>query len=496
MRSFHRIIFIAEVKALAGSSWRVLWALIAILLLTILSLGLSYGTLKDLRARMSNPFTNWVDIPISLSVEPKVDAILDYFRQPVHRNQYELKSLSRYDTYYARFIGLDPRDTLYLRGRTVEPDEPVLEEILTKLPGNVIRKQGDFREFPCGIIVTRRFLQSLGYSSGWNQVHKVLMPVGDHAVWIDILAVVKELPNNCLFISGPVLPNMRNLPIGRTGFIDPASSNVMMISFSRDLSDDQVSALVKEMEPDGVQQISRMKKLDIDQDRQLYIFQFTYALSQVPDHQSWLARLQSILRDKNPQFYQVYNCNTQFSQVEHPDNFAFQFDNLGKIRDFKRDMQEEFNVEVSMQQIESAENFFKVSALTLTTSIVLFVFAMMSLGFYVANMIRSHLESIATHLGTMKAFGLPNRLLFTVYIRIMSLFFLIALLVAGLLALGFQVLLRTAETGIPLDVFNFRTLFAIGILFGLAVFLTWAVARKILVQTPGNLIYRRKKEAV
>ena len=68
MSDFFKILFTNELKALSGRSMRTIGALVSILLFTILALGLAYGTLDSLKERMDNPYTNWVDVPVTVSI--------------------------------------------------------------------------------------------------------------------------------------------------------------------------------------------------------------------------------------------------------------------------------------------------------------------------------------------------------------------------------------------------------------------------------------------
>lgn len=492
MNDFFKILFRSEVKALSGPSFKNVLALVGILLFTILALGLAYGTLDNLKTRMDNPYTNWVDVPITNSVSPKVSTILNYFGDKQHLEEYYLAGVTRYDVFYAQFLHVNQKDTFYLKGRTVEPRERILQSVFKDIKGNVLAEYSTLEGTPCGIVVTKDFLTILGYDGKELEVRKIFMPYEGHAVLIDIVAVVKELPSLCSFLSSPVLPNMRNLPNYQTGFINEDQTNVSLVLLKERLTGDERDEWQKSCSNIGLTEISESGNAGVSEKGTETLYKLIFPMDSLPD----VSTLDNVL-SKTPEgnkaslFLETY-CNDKFSEVESPDHFAFQFKSLDLVRKFKKGMEEDFNVTVSMQQIESAENFSIVATLTLTTSLVLFGFAMLSMGFYTSSLIRSHIFKIGPNLGTMKAFGLNNRVLIFVYMGIIGMFCLSASIVAMLISLLIQNILRLWLGGIFMDVLNFKVVLALLFILLLCIYLTYSSTKRILGHTPGDLIYKRK----
>src|SRR5688500_10669804 len=158
----------------------------------------------------------------------------------------------------------------------------------------------------------------------------------------------------------------------------------------------------------SISSLTEREKIEIMKGEEHYIYQLIFPIGQSSESSVISKTLMKVDLGAPAFLYKEISCNDKFSNIASPDNFAFQFNDLEQIREFKQGMLEAFDVNVSMQQVESAENFSLVSTLTLTTSIVLFAFAMLSIGFYISSLIRSHLQRISANLGTMKAFGLRN----------------------------------------------------------------------------------------
>jgi hypothetical protein len=135
-KDFERIFFIREYTALAGRNQKVLITLAIILFFTFLALGFAYGSLANLEKKMNNPYTNWVDLPISEGdISKKAREIVTRYNTPEIASQLELKNTNGFSKYVIEFYkngfmpyhahSDSPSKTLW--GRTIEADEPLLD---------------------------------------------------------------------------------------------------------------------------------------------------------------------------------------------------------------------------------------------------------------------------------------------------------------------------------------------------------------------------------
>ncbi|MEP6794926.1 MAG: ABC transporter permease [Saprospiraceae bacterium] len=420
-------------------------------------------------------------------------AILNHFNNQDNLDRYNLQEVTRYDVYYAQFLHNNKTDTFYLRGRSVEPNEKILQSVFKDIKGNVIAEHGSFNQIPCGIIVTLDFLKTLGYEGTEKSILKVYMPYENDVVLVDVLAVVKELPSFCDFLSSPILPNMRNLPTYETGFVDEERSNIIPILVSGKLTTEEIGTWEESSGSTGLSRITEIGPIEIVKDQPGMLYRFVFPLNGELSDQTLKSVTGHCPGGKKAVLYKETFCNDKFSSVEAPDHLAFQFRSLNEVRAFKDGMLKDFEVTVSMQQIESAENFSLVSTLTLTTSIVLFGFSLLSIGFYISSLIHSHLQKISSNLGTMKAFGLKNKVLARVYVTIIGVFCVISSILALMLAIGIQLSLVKLHMKFDLNVLNSKVIFALAIIFLLCMYLAYRSTRIILKNTPGDLIYKRNK---
>ena len=155
-----------------------------------------------------------------------------------------------------------------------------------------------------------------------------------------------------------------------------------------------------------------------------------------------------------------------------------------------------------MSQIESKENYNFVSKLTLIISIFLICFSILSIVFFIINVLKSHIEKIRKNLGTFKAFGLSNKSLIRIYIFMALRFLFIACVIAFVTSyllgnFGFiRMLLSLFNTALEeqqkyFDLLNWVTYLVIPLIILInGVIVRFSLAG-ILSRSPGDLIYSR-----
>jgi len=172
-------------------------------------------------------------------------------------------------------------------------------------------------------------------------------------------------------------------------------------------------------------------------------------------------------------------------------NIAFNFTNLDEIRNFKNHMIEKYKVEIDMSQIESAENFNLVTKLTTLISLTLLVFAVLSIMLFVQNLLSSHLFKIRSKLGTFKAFGMSNHELNVVYLKIIFSFLALGIVIALTGVVGFDLIESARVEESKFKIIDGKTFAIIVAILLISLFMSYRTIKKILGDTPGNLIYER-----
>lgn len=495
---FQALFFRNEYGSLIGRSGKGMLTLVVILLLTLLALGTAIGGLEYLDVRMNNPFTNWVNVPITAAYEKKIPIVRDSFAVENVRNRYKLNNISDYVAYGELFFDAESGQRYFYKGRTVTPDDDLIKKVLDSGSGNVVSgfafdRPEDEIENMCGVIVTRRMLKELHYDNPTAQ-RKIPIAVDSFTVWFDIISVVEELPDLSDFVSMPRLYNMMAFSFDRTGFMDVSGDRNQLYFLSEN---GDTKALTEKMKAafSDFPRVNKLKQSEIvlNDNQKHYLYQIIFNDFFKADATVTLQQRVGNALDKADAYqpYADWRCTERMTTIDRPYHLAFNFTELDRVRPFKKYMQQEFDMEISMAQIESKENFALVSRLTFFISVILFLFGTASIVFFVDSLLKTHLQKVKTNLGTFKAFGLNNKLLINTYLKIIMTFLGAATLIAFGLALivaGAEELWNKEST---FNLLNEWVALAIVLLFLISYFKSRHTIGKILSHTPGDLIYNR-----
>lgn len=192
------------------------------------------------------------------------------------------------------------------------------------------------------------------------------------------------------------------------------------------------------------------------------------------------------------------------------DRMIIHFKKLDKVEDFSKFLETtKYNyLRLDMAKIMSMKNYNYVA--NLTTGIIIFLIALSVyfVSYFVANVIANHLNRIRMNIGTLMAFGTSG--LKYIYMNLISSYMILSLFtafvavwIAGSVYLGRWMLwiiyfvrkgFKTdfsLEPGRYFDIFNWWTLTAVILIFLLSSILSWIKIKRVLQETPGNLIFER-----
>lgn len=494
---FQHLFFRNEFLELTGKSRKGIIALTVILTLTLLALGFAIGGIKYLEHRMDDPFTNWVNLPIKSSYIEKVFDITDEFSKDSVRQAYNLDRINEYNIEFFGFINKETAEKYMWKTRTITPEGSLLRAIVNEKSGNVISgltsKDGEEFEFPrCQIIIKADALRDLGYTD-LGSIKRIPLLIDDIKVYPEVAAIVKELPNMCQAVVTSHFGNLLTMDFNTTNFINFNASNQLL--FTGLMEDKEgLADIIKN-------KLTSAKVIDVEFDK----------LHLSADHFDTRAKvfltewydgyyMDTILMEINElvqprkkfEKYVIWECNVgDFSDIESPHYLSFNFTELTKVRDFSEILRENYGVEISMDQVESKENFAVVSTLTSSIAAILLGFSILSIVFYVNSLLRTHLEKIKMNLGTFKAFGLNNHILISSYTKIILSFIMISIIFAVLICGIYYLVEPLILKNNYFDIFNLKVLGALIVIVLIAVFTSRRTISKTLMKTPGDLIYNR-----
>jgi len=485
---FQVLFFRNEFNTLAGKTWQRVRDLSIILFITCLALSFVLGSLEILKKRMDDPFTNWVDIPIVREITKEtVQTIKSDFEKQDLKDKFRIKSVKGYTIWQFQLVHQKYNTVYFRHGRSIDFSDDLIKKILE--PSNIVAYPNGIeasQNNDCSVIVDEKLLQELGYTAIDGQ-QKIIMNFQDRQLSISIRAIVKFLPNKCAFVGTERLFALSGKDYSDSyseNYIEFSSPLKMTSSTQRDISNLIKNANVYDVNVESYLWNTR---------RPRYKYRVNFTEDYTPAQRKSMLK---ILHD-NELFKAIpvfdFECGEASTNIE-PYYLAINFGgDLSKIRPFQQYLSKNYEkVEISMDQIESKNNFALVSSLTLITSFAFFIFGIISIGFYLFSLLNTHLERLKPNLGTFKAFGLGDAFLTAIYTQIMVLFLALAISTSILLCLmisGLDLLLSNES---HFKILDWRLLLAITALFFGGLFICKKIVKKILLDTPGDLIYGRE----
>jgi hypothetical protein len=492
---FQNLFIFNEYEELTGKSKSGIVTLSVILGITFLALGYAIGGINYLKEKMDDPFTNWLNLEVKSSIDAKVNKIqLDLEIDSVS-SKFFLNNVGQYNIERQSMINYENGEVFNLKLRTLDIDDNLLKEILSKDKGNVVsgfeyEGEGEIEIPYCGVIMKRSSLEDLGYEDV-NSVIRIPIKIDNFVIYPEITAVVNELPNLVDMIITPHFYTLLNEAFGTTNFINVSSSNIIeVITSETDVNKivEDVKANIKNYNVVSTETRS-IELLEGEVSTICTLYFNDYFRFGVKDTIVSELKSNSSLRYER---FAPWECNVgkRFA-ITRPYYLSFNFNKLDKVRDFKNYMLDRFDVEISMDQVEQKENFALVSNLTNFISLILFGFSILSIVFYVNSLLRTHLEKIKTNLGTLKAFGLNNSFLITSYLKIIFTFISISIVIAYALCGIWDLVEARLFENSYFDVFNYKIFLAIIVIMLTALLTSQRTISKTLLKTPGDLIYNR-----
>lgn len=522
---FESIFFKNESKILSGIKFRTVVTLLVILFLTFLALGFAVGSLGNLEEKMDNPFTNWVNVPVSDTQTSKIaDKIVERYNKPEQSEQFYFRNSGGFVRFNQLFFHRDylpflhPGDSLLRSfwGRTIEVDEPLFKTIISETSDNLIWVSNKFEEEEpewnqCEIIISEEMMRLLGFDQPEEINHVGVMHERIYEensrfnqgmfTPLKVVGVVRKLPDTD-FVCAVNLYNALN----DKRYAGQKRCRVDIIKENKNKATSFQLICEKESAINKLESLAfeyfENEDLSVDLNytipsagREWAAIQMNFMPIDAPD----LEQIQSFIkfaRRKIPvgEFSSI-DCDIQVCSDLNSESFtylAFHFEKLDKVKAFQEDLLNTFGVKIDMTQVESKNNFALVTKLTYAISLILLGFGILSILLFVNNLLRTHLFKVRSNLGTFQAFGLRNNFLVRIYLKIILTFLgfsiLIAFLLSVLVDLG-EGQLFGAES--RFDIFNYWVYGAIALLFFSSWFLSHRTIKNILGDTPGNLIYGR-----
>lgn len=491
-----------EYRSILGKRKSNFWILFGIFLFAIAALAFSRSGLTYLSHKMNDPFINWILIREQgdnfkrFRIDVADTAVL---------KKYEIGA-SEANTYINAYLYSTEKKKYYVEGRTIAHDSRLLERILDD-NNTIVKRDKATKSTDFGWIVTQELMERLGYTDAddyplfmdysfngdSNNVPNWHIPVFknyDMVIPIPIIAVVKQLPDLLDFIA----PRF---------FLERYETNVFNLSAHKEYFYDLVWVTT------DTQGVATQMKAILNQEGLNYNHQFE--VSEYTDALLHAYQMRVILYDTLvpaindaamkivtaiPNVYRFYQYDTREGWNFETPYLSFMFDNLARVSDFAEWVKNEYGIRIDMAQIEAKNNFNTFNLLAAVLCMAIVLLSALFVTIFLWFLIDSHFKSISRNLGTIMAFGLPNKTIVHSYQVVFLRLILFALSLAVIVLAGVELLLF--ELGMVregnynyielLDAWVWVFIIIIPILTLIVVSIT---IKQKLKSNPGDLIFER-----
>lgn len=493
---YNKIYFNREFNSLSGIGKRNIIILSIMLFLTLIALAYAIGGIEKLKEKMENPFSNWIELPIPHNKQEDAYDLMNYFEEKQNKDSFNISSLSPHIIIYRELLSLGSNKANTVKIRSIHQLSKLREEIL--IPSNIYSNKFylDQQDKNCGIIIKKACFDNLSIPLSSDFLYLPVIEEGStykNVYYLPIIAIVNDLPDNADAIISNHLSKLFMDDWESSSFISIGSINKLNIIFDGERADlekvlahefpllDTLDVSIQAFDAEEYFFGSNSKLVKIFLDQPISFEQRNSLSNQI------------VNTDKRCYSYTAYECDIgEKLEIKKPYYLAFNFSKLDKVAELKTFLKNKFDFEIPMGKIKDKENYYTVGLLTFIISILLFSFGLISIILFVQNLLRSHLEKIKKNIGTLKAFGVDNRTIQRMYLRIIIYFISICMLIALIAGLILSIINNyLLKIEIPLLLLDYRIILAIIVLYISSLFTAIQVIKSTLQKSPGDLIYNR-----
>lgn len=476
-----------EFDSLLGRGKRNLIVCGFLLFISIFSIAFSLGAFNQLKERMDNPYTNWVTMPVLYQYRDNLPQLIDYFQKDENKEKFGLKSLNYYVKDASRIYVPALGKYRTWVGRSIDFKEEITSRIFH--PSNILAIQDGFdlesKDNLFKYYVTESFCEEVNIDPkkavgsflsilDWESNEKIML--------FKVGGVLKNLPNHASFIISEELTNLFREPYEKTGFVNSGVETKFTLISQLDQKE-KIKALLGEKFSDS--ESEQINILGLNTIKQTY-----YTNGFIEDNIRKEIFKATKSSNDSVSFLDNWNMVIDFKNIDNPMYVSFNFKALDKIRDLQAFLKDRYMMEIELSVVEERDNFSMVSQLTYFMIISIIIVSLLSFSIFLYNLIRNHFEKIKPNIGTFMAFGMSGKEINFIYTRTIFKFLVYSWIIT-FISLLVLFLIFMKFTTFKLDLTHPIILMTFVTYNILAYFLTTLIIRKILSETPGDLIYNR-----
>ena len=498
IRDFINEIALPEFKSVIGKGGGKIVFLVIILFISMIAMGIANGSLNYLSEKMNDPFVKFVDVYHKYEAKEGFENFSLFLAQEYREeNPNQISEVFETHTSSKRFFThkYDATDgTAGVHdGFVLKSDNPFYKKL--KQDG-FFSTQNKFHDESWGIIITEDFAKERKLKD--NQAYINIWIMG-HTLPVAINARVKSLRDNKSFILtdklfGLLYSKKEKIPeiisdsvqIYENWFIPSVNEvpqDLKELGFKKVNTNSKSSISYVE----GILINRPIKNRIIDSDFDAIIMK--YNAQKAYDYD----RLSFGLESKE----------NREERLGTPEMYTMLFNNQDDVLKFNEWYKNRCGFSIEESKIEAKRNFGFFNHLSTLLSWALIAFSIVSIVFFVINLLLSHINKNKRNLGTLKAFGLPNKNIVSLYSSITFVLVFSSCIISYLLSSIFgQAILKTYIYLAKIDSSNYITKVVFENNDFVTTIISFVIIPTIIILvriikylhkiTPGDLIYGRK----
>jgi len=468
-----------EFKSIAGNKGINLIILTFIIFISLIAIGLGESVTQYLKVKMDDPFIKFINVD-----KPAFSSgfNVDDFSNDDLKTHYSFEEVTAVRIEFLSFKSTTGKD-IDAKARLINESSEFFN-FLANSP-NILLTNNTFNDNEYGCIVTKSYLEELGYKDfDIDYINYINHKMGRRPILpIPIAGIVTQLPGYAdILISSQLYKTVK----GRDLDIDHSNHKTYLKFYLPNIK--EIPPLLKDngyiFSNENLLFNNGITVIKYGVDAEKYITEKDKIMTEMPNM---------------VQFYDYDQIPCSYLIHSDPEFFTFSFNSLDSIIPFKEYLFKEHKLKIDMRIIEAKENFNFFNKLSTLLSLSLMAFSIFSIFIFTTNLINNHIDKNKMNLGTLKAFGLSNNSVITIYTLISALLILIAFSIAFLLSKlfgGVLLSLLIHFSNISIDnVIIFRNIDFIYLLFSFIIVPLLAILLNIRIKlknaTPGDLIYNR-----
>ncbi len=502
-RSFRAIVLRNEYKAIKGKYNSTIVYLFVVLFMTFLAFGFAKSTLNYQQKLSSDPFSNWVNLNFHSGTRDSLRTLHDKICCKNFRDRFHIMGSYFYNTGMIPVITAShDNPVVQYEARTIDPSSGIVKDLLQTgvcakyFPDSV---ENAFNYEPNGVIISEKLLGDIGLDKQTLSFIRIKSSMGD-ILPVPVLAVVKELPD----LADLVYTNLFYCKSMNTGLYDRDSPYYRLFIENMDTAEilNTLQELYPALEINDPSTVETTLLKTGNSSVMTWKIEIGTQENNIPAGvmNQRIDKMVSLKNHHYGQYYELSEDTTCDNTSFFHDYLAIEFVDLEKIRDFSKFLNETFALQLNLEVLSERENYLYTGNIAAGSIILLMLLSIISVSIYLSGIIRNHLLRVKKNLGDFLAFGVKNGTLIWLYTWVTILILAAALLPAIILAYACGEIFEKHLLGKILvvdptqDYFSLTNswfaLFLVIILF-VAIIRTYISVKKILKNTPGDLVYER-----